>query len=732
MQTRPSLLVAAIAFATTALPACAQQATRFDPFEATIPQMRAALNSRSITCTQLVQYYLDRIQALDKSGPTLNSMRSINPRALEIAAQYDRVTTVAAQGPLFCIPVVVKDNINTLDMPTTAGSVALEGSFSVDDAFLVKRLKAAGAIILGKANLTEYANYLTGGMPAGYSSLGGYVLNAYDPRPDPALDGRPALSPGGSSAGPGVVAAANLASITVGTETSGSILSPSNQSSLAGIKPTVGLISREGVIPIAASQDTAGPMTRTVTDAAILLGAMTGIDAQDSATSDSIGKFTADYTPFLRADGLRGARIGVPREPYWTNLTVEQRAIAENSLRVMREQGAEVLDVTIASVTRLNAFSSTVLRYEFKRDLNAYLATLASSAPIKSLADVIAFNAARPDVALKYGQTLAIASQATDLDAERGKYLADRDTDIQLARNEGIDAVMAADNLSAIFFPGSSGAGIAAKAGYPSIIVPAGYLGNGAPYGIMLTARAFEEQKLIPLAYAFEQASKARRAPGTALRLLPVSATIQPLTVSNYASGQTGAIAPGEMVVIAGTGLGNIETTRALFDGVPAHIVSVRTDSIVAMVPYAVATKSAVNLVVEYAGQRSSALRLPVSETAPGIFPSLLNQDGSRNSVANPAAKGSIVTFFVTGEGRPRTLGIDGRPAAAPLAVPNEPVVVGVNSAGIEVLYAGAAPGLVGIMQINARTDINGPSGNVPLIVKVGGNFSQSVPLYIR
>ena len=248
----------------------AQQTPTFDPFEATIPQIEAALTGGSTTCTQLVQWYLNRMDALDIAGPTLNAVRVRNPKALQIAASYDQMPRTTRPGPLFCVPIVIKDNIDTVDMPTTAGSVALQGTFPLDDDFLVKKLKAAGAIIIAKGNLTEFANYLTNGMPAGYSSLGGYVLNPYDPRPIPAAlpngDGRQALSPSGSSSGPAVVSSANLAAAAIGTETSGSILSPSNANSDVGIKPTVGLISRQGVVPIAASQDTAGPITRTVTD----------------------------------------------------------------------------------------------------------------------------------------------------------------------------------------------------------------------------------------------------------------------------------------------------------------------------------------------------------------------------------------------------------------------------------------------------------------------------------
>ena len=385
------------------------QAPAFDPFEATIPQLRAALASGRITCKQLVQFYLDRMDALDIGGPKLNAVRVRNSKALQIADAMDHLSASTPRGPLFCIPVLVKDNIDTLDMPTTAGSVALQNTFALDDSFLVKQLKSAGAIIIAKGNLTEFANFLTNGMPTGYSSLGGYVLDAYDPRPIPAplpnSDGRQALGPGGSSSGPGVVASANLAAATVGTETSGSILSPANANSVVGIKPTVGLISRQGVVPIAASQDTAGPITRTVTDAAIMLGALAGVDGRDSATVSSIGLALSDYTPYLKADALAGARVGVPRQ-YWSTRTAEEQAIAQNAFQVMRNLGADVFDVDIDSFAKLSAFSSSVLNYEFKRDLNTYLATRGPNSPIKTLMDVIAYNNAHADVALKYGQEL--------------------------------------------------------------------------------------------------------------------------------------------------------------------------------------------------------------------------------------------------------------------------------------------------------------------------------------
>ncbi len=738
------------------------QSPTFDPFEATIPQIRSALASGSITCKQLVQFYLDRMDALDSAGPKLNSIRARNPKALEIATAMDRLSASAPRGPLFCIPILVKDNVDTLDMPTTAGSVALQGTFSFDDAFLVKQLKAAGAIIIAKGNLTEFANYLTTGMPTGYSSLGGYGLNPYDPRPIPPplpnSDGRQALGPGGSSSGPGVVAAANLAAATVGTETSGSILSPANANSIVGIKPTVGLISRQGVLPLAASQDTAGPMTRTVTDAAILLGAMTGVDGRDSATASSIGLSLTDYTPYLKADGLAGARIGVPRQYWPATQNAEQRAIGQAAFQLMRSLGAEVIDVDIDSFTQLNQFSSSVLSYEFKRDLNTYLATRGPTSSIKTLADVIAYNSRNAAVALKYGQVLALASQARDLYGDEPRYAADRATDLQLAKVQGIDATMDRHALTALVFPANGGAAIAAKSGYPSVIVPAGYLSTNAPFGITFTGKAYSEPTLISLAYAFEQAANVRQPPGSALRVLPVSASIQVGEVVNFASGAAGPIAPGEIMSISGGGMGpvqaatarltsngNIDTTagsaRVLFDGVPAPILSAQSSQIVAIVPYAVSGKTDARMRVEYGGQTSAAVTLPVTDVAPGIFmdqplgkgsAKIHNADGSRNSAANPCEKGSSITFWATGDGIPATLGIDGRPAAAPFQRPVQEVVVGVNHAGVITLYAGAAPGYAGVMQVNALVSAETPSGTVSLVVRVGSKYSQSVDLYVK
>jgi amidase len=487
------------------------RAADFNPVEATIPQIQAAVRRHQLTYEQLVRLYLRRIEQYDRGGPKLNSIRHLNPKAVELARDRDR-HRAGKHGPLYGIPVLLKDNIDTADEPTTAGSVALANSTSPRDAFVTRKLRQAGAVIIGKANLTEFANYIANNMPAGYSSLGGYVLNPYNTAPAAKGDGRPELSPGGSSAGPGSAVAANLVTVAIGSETSGSILSPSNQNSIVGIKPTVGLISRTGVVPIAASQDTLGPMARTVTDAAILLGALTARDPDDQATDR--GEVPTDYTEFLLRDGLKDARIGVPREGFWNNLKDDQKKILENAIAVIRAQGAEVMDVEIGSAKELNGFRSGVLRYEFKRDLNHYLGTLRPGFPIKTLADVIAFN--KQANALKYGQALAEGSDATDLEAGKAAYLADRAKDLRLARDEGIDLTMRRHRLDALLFPSNFGAAMPAKAGYPSVIVPGGYLANGAPFGVTFTGLAWSEPTLIRLAYAFEQATHYRRPPASA------------------------------------------------------------------------------------------------------------------------------------------------------------------------------------------------------------------------
>jgi amidase len=517
---------------------------RLDLVEATVPEMRHALQTGLITSEQLVQMYLARIAAYDDAGPTLNAFLHVNPNALAEARQLDALRHPGnARSPLYGIPVLLKDNIDTADMPTTAGSVALEGSIPADDAFITRKLREAGAIILGKATLTEFANFLTNGMPAGYSSHGGYGFNAYDPRPLPGGDGRPVLTPGGSSSGSGIAVAANLTAVAVGTETSGSILSPGTANMVVGIKPTVGLVSRDGIIPITADQDTAGPLARTVTDAAILLGVLAGFDPSDAATAACLepGNCFRDYTRFLDKKALKRARIAVPPFP-------DNRAIVMNAaIEVLRAEGAHVETIPALAAQLpgcpTGAYPpvapwpppgcSSVLLYGFKRDLNAYLASLPSSSPVRTLADVIAVNEETPG-ALKYGQQLALLSQLLDItpgSVDTQHYQAARAEDLRRSRG-ALDGVYngpdgtkgTSDDFDAILFSGNSGAGTPAKAGYPSIVVPGGLVpaavqppvANDFPSGVTFSGPAFSEPRLIGLAYAFEQATKHRVPPASA------------------------------------------------------------------------------------------------------------------------------------------------------------------------------------------------------------------------
>jgi len=562
-------LAIALAFCAAAYPLTADThgvgSARLQLVEATISDIQKAAQTGLASTADVVAAYLARIAAYDDAGPHLNAYLTVNPHALDVARAIDRARRGHARGPLEGVPVLLKDNVDTFDMPTTAGSVALDGSIPPDDAFIAAKIRAAGGVIMGKATLTEYANFLTNGMPAGYSSLGRYGLNPFDPRPDPRpgqdtfgrnfADGRPALSPGGSSSGPGIGASANLTTVAIGTETSGSILSPGTQNLLVGIKPTVGLVSRDGIIPITADQDTAGPLARTVTDAAKLLGVIAGFDPNDPATAacNTPGNCFGDYTQFLDANALRGARIAVPQTPYITGLSPSQKAVMDNAIAVMQSLGADVVNVEIPTQNDLNAFPgcgthgqancSTVLLYGFKRDLNAYLSTLGPSSPSHSLAEVIAYNNmhAIDRDALRYGQDLAIQSDLFDTttnppSADTLRYQADRAKDLQLSRG-GLDAIYngpdgvkgTADDFDAILFPANRGANIAARAGYPSIVVPGGFVANQpspdfpagfnakpAPYGVTFSGRAFSEPRLIALAYAFEQATHYRVAPFSA------------------------------------------------------------------------------------------------------------------------------------------------------------------------------------------------------------------------
>jgi amidase len=529
----------------------------FDLVEATIPAIQSAVDAGIIDSRQLVEMYLARIAAYDgqNTATHLNGYMYVNPRAVQQAAQGDN--DHAGNRPLRGIPIALKDNIDTKDMPTTAGSVAFAGSIPKTDAFVTRKLKQAGAIIIGKATMTEFANFLTNGMPAGYNSLAGYGYNPYDPRPDPrnALDGlmrpfndgRPALTPGGSSSGPGIISAANLATASIGTETSGSILSPGTANMLVGIKPTVGLISRDGIIPIVADQDTAGPLARTVRDAALVLGAMTGFDPHDAATAACLtpGNCFSDYTQFLDANALQGARIAVPPFP------ASRAAVMNNAIAVLTAQGATVAVLASGLAPQLPGCPSrppednyppapgcsTVLNYGFKRDLNQYISDhVRNTFPTQSLLDVVNFNIAYGPAATKYDQDLAIFSQMFDISpgsADTLRYQADRAQDIANSRG-AIAAVLngpdgqpgTGDDFDALLFSGNSGAGTPAKAGYPSIVVPGGFFDNvvnppfpagfnaqPGPAGVTFSGRAFSEPRLIALAYAFEQATKYRVPP---------------------------------------------------------------------------------------------------------------------------------------------------------------------------------------------------------------------------
>lgn len=544
------LLVLILTVAVLAQPVPGQQATgpanSLQLVEASIPELQQALRTRLITSEQLTQMYLNRIAAYDKVGPLLNAFIHLNANALDEARARDLDRQRGrAHGPLFGIPVLLKDNVDTADMPTTAGSVALAGSVPPNDAFITEKLREAGAIILGKATLTEFANFIAIGMPSGYSSLGGYGFNAYDPRPLPNSDGRPVLTPGGSSSGSGIAVSASLVAVAIGTETSGSILSPGSSNGIVGIKPTVGLVSRHGILPITADQDTAGPLARTVTDAAIMLSEIAGNDPNDPATAPCLvpGNCFSDYTKFLDKHALRGARIAVPHSPYWNGFTPAQTQIMLDAIADLRAEGAFVADpLEIPNQAAINAFGictsfpapsncSTVLMYGQKHDLNLYL-TNRPNAPVHTLADIIAFNNAHAAVALKYGQAIFLAANQLDVSpgsADTQRYLADRALDLALTRG-GLDAVFNGpdgiqgtdDDFDAILFPQNRGAAAPAKAGYPSIVVPGGFTPpsgpviNPAPFGVTFTGRAFSEPTLIALAYAYEQATKHRLPPASA------------------------------------------------------------------------------------------------------------------------------------------------------------------------------------------------------------------------
>jgi amidase len=511
---------------------------------ATIGELRQALSNGDATAAGLVEAYLERIAAYDRAGPRLDAVRELNPQAPAVAAQSDareRTTRRQLEG----IPILIKDNIATVDAQhTTAGSLALEGARAKDDATVVKLLHEAGAVILGKANLTEFANIIAIDMPAGYSSLGGQVKNPYAPELDDK--GVPIVPPGGSSSGSAVAVAAGLAAAAIGTETSGSLLSPASQNGVVTVKPTVGLLSRTGIVPIAHSQDTAGPLTRTVRDAAILLNVLAAADPLDPATAEL--QRPADYTSFLDRDGLKGARIGVPSDPsdpandfYYGALPQRAGAVMREAAAVLEREGATVVHANIPTagwiggpgtemaILNRNPESPTknqparrpiVFIYELKHDLNLYLRDWAAGTGMASLADIIAFNAAHADRALRFGQDIFLAAEATRGDLSELEYISARQMDLRASRTLGLDAYIDEHRLDAVLFPAATGAAIAAKAGYPSVQVPAGFVSGirdketpDYPYGATFTGRAWSEPILLRLAYAFEQATQARRPP---------------------------------------------------------------------------------------------------------------------------------------------------------------------------------------------------------------------------
>jgi amidase len=495
----------------------------FELDEISLSALQDGMQSGKFTARSLTEKYLARIDEVDKRGPSINAVIELNPEALAIAAGLDRERQFhRVRGPLHGIPVLIKDNLATRDgMQTTAGSRALIGAMPPQDSFVAKKLREAGAVILGKTNLSEWANIRSSHSVSGWSGRGGLTRNPY------ALDRNPC----GSSSGSGAAVAANLCAVAIGTETDGSVVCPANSNGIVGIKPTVGLVSRAGIIPIAHSQDTAGPMARTVTDAAILLGALTGADGDDHATAASQGKGLTDYTRFLDAKGLSGARVGVVRKLFGFSDAVDR--LMNEAIDEMKRQGATLVDpADISHLDQVGDPELQVLLWELKADLSAYLAQLGPTAPVHSLEEVIAFNEEHRAEEMPYfGQDLFIKAQEKgSLDGK--EYLEARATCLRLTRAEGIDAVMDKFKLDALVAPTGGPAWLtdlvdgdhdtggsstpAAVAGYPNISVPAGSV-FGLPVGISFFGRAWSEPTLIKLAYAFEQATKHRQPP----RFLP-------------------------------------------------------------------------------------------------------------------------------------------------------------------------------------------------------------------
>jgi amidase len=487
--------------------------------EMTIGELQQRMESAEYTAQSIVEMYLARIRGIDKQGPAVNAIIELNPDALSIAEALDEERRERGpRGPLHGIPIILKDNMATADkIATTAGSLALNGSIALQDSFVAEKLRQAGAVILAKANLSEWANFRSTHSTSGWSSRGGQTRNPY------ALD----RNPSGSSSGSAVAVAANFCGAALGTETDGSVVAPSAANSVVGIKPTVGLAGRSGIIPVAHSQDTAGPMARTVEDAAIVLGVITGVDPRDPVTQESQGKSYADYTQFLDLDGMRGARIGVARNFCGFNEKVDR--IVDGSVEVMRKLGAEVIDpADITTVVQLREIEFEVLLWEFKAGINDYLSGVEAALPVHSLKELIEFNERNHDRVMPYfGQEILLQAEEKGPLTDEA-YLKASEEKLRLSRTEGIDLMLVEHSLDAIVAPtmgpprltdlinGDSGyrgsSSPAAAAGYPGITLPAGYV-HGLPIGISFFAAAYQEPLLVRLAFAFEQASRIRRPP---------------------------------------------------------------------------------------------------------------------------------------------------------------------------------------------------------------------------
>ncbi len=493
----------------------------FPLMEMEIAQLQKAYEERIYTVVEVVEYYLDRIEAIDQNGPGLNAVIILNPDALEIAARLDReIQEGKSRGPLHGIPVLLKDNIDTHDkMPTTAGSRALAGSFPLQDSYVAQKLREAGAVILGKANLSEWANFRGELSSSGWSGLGGQTKNPY------VLDRNPC----GSSSGSGASVSANLTMFAIGTETNGSIVCPSHANGIVGIKPTVGLVSRNGIVPISFSLDIAGPMARTVEDAAIALGALTGIDPDDEHTLKSEGNYHTDYTQFLKAEGLKGKRIGLFTAPLGRNFKVD--TLMRQAVAYMKSQGAEIIEIDQVSAPGTSSHAFQVMLFEYKYGLNKYFASLGPDAPIKNLEELIAFNKA-DSVSLKHFNQvyLKMAQEKEGLDSP--EYIEALAAMHKGAREEGIDRVMNEHDLDAIIAPTGSPAwktdwtngdsfqlgssSPAAHAGYPNITLPMGFV-DELPVGMSIFGRAWSEPVLLEIAWAYEQGTLHRKTP----RFLP-------------------------------------------------------------------------------------------------------------------------------------------------------------------------------------------------------------------